>query len=415
VPAISHTSGGRSAIRLEADVAQSSGGYGRVVRFAVVRERLPRALGVSGVDLAVGVALAALGELDAWFGLWLGTRAVNALVVPAMGLSLAWRRRRPMLTLAIVMGGIILLSLAFGGSETSTLVFIAVVAVYSAAAHASDSELPVAIALMVLGVAVHDVRDPQIRNFGDAVWTTILWTLTFLVGLGMRRRQAQTRELEKEADTLRKERELAAAEAIAEERRRIARELHDIISHSLGVVVLQAGAAEQVLERDPERAREVLRSIRAAGLSAIDEMGTLLGLVRGEAEVSLEPQPSLADLDALIATTREAGLRVDRAIEGQRRELPAALELSAYRIVQEGLTNTLKHAGPVPAHVVVSFLVGELVVDVSDEGGGAVEGFGSGRGLAGIRERVAVFGGRLQAGPRPEGGWTLRAAFPVIR
>jgi signal transduction histidine kinase len=414
VAAISRTSGGRSAIRLEADVAKSSGGYGRVVRFGVVRERLPRALGVSGVDLAVGVALAALGELDAWFGLWLGTRAVNALVVPAMALSLAWRRRRPMLTLAIVMGGIILLSLAFGGSETSTLVFIAVVAVYSAAAHASDSELPIAIALMVFGVAVHDVRDPQIRNFGDAVWTTILWTLTFLVGLGMRRRHAQTRELEKEADTLRKEREVVAAEAVADERRRIARELHDIISHSLGVVVLQAGAAEQVLERDPERAREVLRSIRTAGLSAIVEMGTLLGLVRGEAEVSLEPQPSLADLDALIATTREAGLRVDLAIEGQRRELPAALELSAYRIVQEGLTNTLKHAGPVPAHVVVSFHVGELVVDVSDEGGGAVEGFGTGRGLAGIRERVAVFGGQLQAGPQPEGGWTLRAAFPVI-
>ena len=356
-----------------------------------------------------------LGELDAWFGLWLGTRWVNALAVPVMALSLAWRRHRPLAMLSIVMGGVVLLSLAFGGSETSTLVFITVVAVYSAAAHLSDRELPVAVALMVAAVAVHDLRDPQIQTFGDAIWTTILWTLTFLVGLGMRSRQAQTRALENEADKLRKERETAAVEAAAEERRRIARELHDIISHSLGVVVLQAGAAEQVLERDPDRARDALRSIRSSGLAAIDEMGALLGLVRGDAETSLEPQPSLADLKALVATTAEAGLRVELSIEGVPRALPAAIELSAYRIIQEGLTNSLKHAGPVAARIIVSYRPTELAVEVTDEGGSATHGFGSGRGLAGIRERVAVFGGRLQVGPRPNGGWSLRAAFPVGR
>jgi signal transduction histidine kinase len=382
------------------------------VRFALLRERLPRVLGVNPPDLAVAVALAVLGELDVWFGFWLGIRAVNALVVPVMALSLAWRRRRPLVTLSTVMGGVVLLSLAFGGSETSTLVFIAVVAVYSAAAHLSDRELPVAVVLMVAAVAVHDLRDPQIRNFGDAIWTTILWTLTFLVGLGMRSRQAQTRALESEAEALRKERETVGIEAAAEERRRIARELHDIISHSLGVMVLQAGAAEQVLERDPTRARDALKSIRSSGIAAIAEMGALLGLVRGDAEASREPQPTLADIAVLVATTRATGLAVDLTIDGDRRALPAALELSAYRIVQEGLTNALKHAGPVPTHVIVSYRTDELAIEVTDEGGSTGDGLGSGRGLAGIRERVSVFGGRLQAGPRPSGGWTLRAAFP---
>ena len=369
------------------------------------------------MDLAVAVALAVLGIADALHGGWHGPPAVNAIVVPAMALSLAWRRRQPLIVLAVVMGGLASLSLAFGGSETSTAVFINVVAVYSAAAHVSNAELPVAVALIAAGVAVHDLRDPDIAAFGDAIWNTILLGLTFLVGLGMRRREARTRALEQETEALRKEREIVAVEAAAEERRRIARELHDIISHSLGIVVLQAGAAEQVLERDPEGARAALRSIRSTGQAAIGEMGTLLGLVRGEVSSAAprEPQPSLADLDALIATTRESGLPVDLAVEGQRRSLAAALELSVFRIIQEGLTNALKHAGPVPTRVIMRFRADQLEIEVTDEGGGEANGHGSGRGLAGMRERVAVFGGQLDAGPRADGGWTLRAVLPVAR
>jgi len=380
-----------------------------------MRERLPGALGVRPGDLAVALALAVLGELDVWFGFWLGSRAVNAVAVPLMALSLAWRRSRPLVVLAVVMGGTVVLSLAFGGSETSTAVFITVVAVYSAAAYASDVELAVAVALIVAGIAVHDSHDPQIRSFSDAIWSTLMLGLSFLVGLGMRARQAQTHALEEQAAVLRKQQEVAGIEAAAEERGRIARELHDIISHSLGVVVLQAGAAEQMLERDPARVREALKAIRSTGLAAIVEMSTLLGLVRGDSVDSRQPQPSLSDLDALIATTRDAGLKVDLAIEGSRRALPAAVELSAFRIVQEGLTNALKHAGAVPTHVIVSYGSAELAVEVTDEGGSASSVPGSGRGLAGIRERVAVFGGRLQAGPRADGGWTVRAAFPIGR
>jgi signal transduction histidine kinase len=159
----------------------------------------------------------------------------------------------------------------------------------------------------------------------------------------------------------------------------------------------------------------MLHAIRATGQEAIAEVGTMLALVRGEAEALREPQPSLNDLDGLVARMRESGLHVDLGVDGQRRDLPAALELSAYRIVQEGLTNVLKHAGPARARVQLRYAEHDLELEVSDNGSGSLNGSGSRRGLAGIGERVEVFGGRFEAGPRPEGGWALRAALPLPR
>lgn len=381
---------------------------------ALIRIRAREAFGAPVADLALAVVLAVFAVLDVLLSPdWRGPVGVNAVVVPAMAFSLAWRRRRPTVSLAIVMGGLVFLSLAFGGSETWSGVFLTVLAVYSAAAYGSHPLL--AGALVAAGVAVYTVRDPQIETFGDAVWGSALLGLTFLAGLAGRGLQARTSAVEQRAEAIELEEEELAAAAAAEERQRIARELHDIISHSLGVLVFQAGAAEQVLARDPERAREVLRSIRATGQEAIGEMGMLLGLVRGDAEAAREPQPSLADLDRLVAKTREAGLAVDLTVEGELRTLPAALELSAFRVVQEGLTNAVKHAGPTATGVTVRYGAQELEVEVADEGDGSDNGLGSGRGLAGIGERVAVFGGQLEAGPRAGGGWRLRAVFPLAR
>ena len=331
---------------------------------------------------------------------------MNAAVVAVLAVALLWRRRRPLTVLAIVAAASVCLSLTFGASDSSTGFFFLVVAAYSAAAH---SEQP-GVAAIVVGVAIaaHDVRDPKVTSFGDALYAATVIALVFLVGLGMRARQARTATVERERDQV-------GATAAENERRRIARELHDIISHSLGVLVLQAGAAEQVLDRDPERAREVLRSIRTTGQQAIGELGTILALVRGEAESSRRPQPTLADLERLVTTTREAGLRVELEIDGTPCDLPAALELSAFRIVQEGLTNALKYAGD--ARVKVRLHYGErcLEVGVTDDGAGSANGPGTRRGLAGIGERVAVFGGRFEAGPRPEGGWSVHAALPLTR
>jgi signal transduction histidine kinase len=375
-----------------------------------VREMLSMPAG----DLALAGALALLALLDVLLTPdWRGPTAVNVVVVPLMALSLSWRRRWPLAVLAVVIGGLVFLSLAFGGSQAWSNVFITVVAVYSAAAH--GSEPLVAAVLAAAGVAVHDLRDPEIQTFGDAVWSSTLLALTFLAGLSGRALKARERTLVERAATLeREEKELAAA-AVAEERRRIARELHDIISHSLGVLVLQAGAAEQVLERDPKRAREVLESIRATGQDAIGEMNTLLGLVRGDAESSREPQPTLSDLEELVARMRDAGVPVDLTIEGRQRPLSAALELSAFRVVQEGLTNALKHAGGAPTSVTLRYGDEELEVSVENAAGTPGDGPGARRGLAGMRERVAVFGGRLDAGPRPGAGWAVRAGFPLAR
>jgi signal transduction histidine kinase len=238
---------------------------------AVGRRELPKA------DLALAGVLAVFAGLDVVLSPeWRGPVAINVVMAPAMALSLAWRRTQPLIALSAVTGGVVFLSLAFGSTQSWTNVFLTVVAVYSAVAHGSK---PLAVVVITaIGVAVATVQDPLIHTFGDAVWSSSLAGLTFLAGLAGRGLRVRAGALDHRAEALDAEEEQRAAAAVAEERQRIARELHDIISHSLGVVVLQAGAAEQVLQRDPERAREVLQFIRATGQEAIGEMGTLLGL-----------------------------------------------------------------------------------------------------------------------------------------
>lgn len=344
---------------------------------------------------------------------WRGPAAVNVVVVTMMGLSLAWRRLRPLLTLCVVMGGLTLLSLAFGASQAWASVFITVIAVYSVADHGSN--LLVAIPIIAAAIIVRDLNDPMIETFTDALWSSSVTTLIFAAGLTGRSLHLKKRTIETREMALEREEAEVATMAVAEERRRIARELHDILSHNLGVLVLQAGAAEQILEQDPERAREALRWIRRTGQEAIGEMGTLLGLVRGEPETSREPQPSLGDLQQLVERTRAAGASVELEIKGDQRQLPAALELSAFRVVQEGLTNAVKHASSSRIRVMLGYREHELEVEVSNDGIAGTHGRGSRRGLAGLRERLAVFGGQLQAGPDPSGGWILRAVFPLAR
>ena len=365
-------------------------------------------------DLALAGVLAVFAELDVLLSSgWRGPIAVLAVVVPGLAVSLIWRRTYPLLPLSVVMGGFSLLSVAFGASQEWSFVFLTTVAVYSAAANALN--LYVVVAVAAVGSAIITLNDPAIHSFGDAIWTSSLLGLTFVAGLGGRSLHARRTDLEHRAEALQRQEEERAAMAAAEERRRIARELHDIVAHSLGVLVLQAGAAEQILDRDPERAREVLKSIRATGLEAIGELGTLLGLVRGDRDESRQPLPSLADLNSLIDKTRNAGLAVELKIEGDRRRLPAAIELSAFRVVQEGLTNALKHGGLTTAQVVVRYREHDLEVEVADDGQGSHAGNGSRHGLPGLRERLTVFGGTLEVGPRPGGGWRLWAQFPLAR
>jgi signal transduction histidine kinase len=201
---------------------------------------------------------------------------------------------------------------------------------------------------------------------------------------------------------------------VAEERLRIARELHDVVGHSLGVIVVQAGAERATLAPGQETTRDTLVTIEQTGREALSEMRRLLDLMRrDDEEVALAPQPSLAHLDALVEKVRAAGLSVQLRIEGEEVRLPSGIDLSAYRIVQEALTNALKHAGPTRATVTVRYAEDGLELEIADEGrGGATAGDGVGHGLAGMGERVALYGGTLRTGTRAGGGYAVNVRLP---
>jgi signal transduction histidine kinase len=232
----------------------------------------------------------------------------------------------------------------------------------------------------------------------------------------VRQRRHRTDDLERHAAALEADRQALAREAVADERARIAREMHDAVAHSVSVMVLQAGAAEHVLATSPERARESLVTIQEIGREAIVELRRMLGLLRDPvADASLAPQPGVGRLDALLEQVRAAGLPVELTVEGEPRRLPPGIDRSAYRIVQEGLTNTLKHAGPAHASVRLRYDDRALELEVLDDGRGPQDAGEGGFGLLGMRERAALYGGVLATDARPSGGYALRARLPLER
>jgi signal transduction histidine kinase len=211
-----------------------------------------------------------------------------------------------------------------------------------------------------------------------------------------------------------RERDVAAREAVVEERARIARELHDAVAHSVSMMVIQAGAERRVLGPGDGSTREVLQTIEQIGRGALTEMRRLVGMLRTDSSDGLAPQPTLADLPTLMTQVREAGLPVEFQVDGERRELPVGIELSAYRIVQEALTNALKHAGRAHAAVSVRYRPDSLELEITDDGAGIPADVpGGGHGLAGIRERVTLYGGKFDASARPAGGFAVRVLLPV--
>jgi signal transduction histidine kinase len=249
------------------------------------------------------------------------------------------------------------------------------------------------------------------------------WALMLVVGMGVwlagnsvRERQQRVDLLEERAVRLQRERELSMRVARADERQRIARELHDVVAHSVSVMVVQAGAARTMLTRQPSQAAESLLAVEASGRQALSELRNMLGLLTEiDPEPELAPQPGLEQIDALVARVSQAGLPVDVRVDGSRpRDLSPGLDLTAYRIIQEALTNTLKHANGARAQVHIEYGEHELLVEVLDSGGTLLtNGGGSGRGILGMQERVALYGGQLDAAQQPEGGFAVRASLPV--
>jgi signal transduction histidine kinase len=308
------------------------------------------------------------------------------------------------------------------------------------AAIATQQE-PVALSLVAMFIGIYSVavysrwrRQFLIWLLIGSLWLGISfpesspsmpsWALMLVVGMGVwlagnsvRQRQQRVDLLEERSIRLERERELSMRVARADERQRIARELHDVVAHSVSVMVVQAGAARMMLTRQPSEAAESLQAVESSGREALTELRNMLGLLTEvEAQPELAPQPGLEQLDALVARVNQAGLPVDVRVEGCRpRDLSPGLDLTAYRIVQEALTNTLKHASGSKAEVHIEYGEHDLRVEVVDSGGGTrlTERGGSGRGLLGMRERVALYGGQLDAGQRPGGGFAVRASLPV--
>jgi signal transduction histidine kinase len=247
-----------------------------------------------------------------------------------------------------------------------------------------------------------------------------LFAIAWVIGDNIRTRRAYLAELEARATRLEREREEKAEREVIEERTRIARELHDVIAHNVSVMVVQASAGEELFDADPERARESLSSVAATGRAALTELRRLLGVIRVEESdrpaASYTPQPGMEYLDELVRQVRETGLAVGLSVLGEPRELPEGVGLCAYRIVQEALTNTLRHAKASEAHVSVRYAPDALELQVLDDGRGAPAtngGPGTGHGLIGMRERVALFGGELSARSRPDQGYEVRARIPL--
>jgi signal transduction histidine kinase len=345
-----------------------------------------------------------------------GTLILGCALVLLHTLSLVARRRFPGAVLALVVGS----GLAFAALDLPPdLLGVAIlVAVYSVAAYGSWSVALAGLAgveVALVAVQLTPGRtgaDTLVGNLGVVAAAWLLGRFAHNYRTYAARLEERTTELEQARDEL-------ARRAVTEERLRLARELHDVVAHAMSVIAVQSGVGAHVADTNPQEAAKALAAIEATSRAALEELRRLLGVLRQEDEPqgALAPVPGLADLDSLLAEVGKAGLAVKLQINGTRPPLPAGVDLSAYRIVQEALTNVVKHAGPAHAQVVVGYRDHEVTVEVTDDGRGAVppasDGrVGSGHGLIGMRERVQAFGGDLQTGPRPGGGFRVAARLP---
>ncbi|MDX6554570.1 MAG: hypothetical protein QOD86_765 [Miltoncostaeaceae bacterium] len=325
----------------------------------------------------------------------------------ALFVPLALRHRMPVALMALVAaGGLAGSWLPKAVTDVEAVGLILLVAVYGGAAHTSGRRTVAAGGLTVLAAVAALAADPDGFNFAGVLFFSLLFGGPWAAGRVVRRRRVGEARMQEERD--------AARAAIADERARIARELHDVVAHAISVIVLQARGGRRLLDTEPEEARGALSTIERTGQQALTEMRRLVGLLREDGpDLPLAPQPGLGRLVALVGQVRDAGLPVELAVEGAPVGVPPGVDLSAFRIVQEALTNALKHAGPARARVLLRYEPDGIWLDVSDDGtGGAGGADGMGHGLAGIRERVALFGGDMDAGPREGGGFAVRARLP---
>jgi signal transduction histidine kinase len=379
--------------------------------------------------VAAGLATALFASMSAGTGLPHGTLALGYGLVLLHTLPLAVRRRFPGAVLALVVAsGLAGIALFLPPFFLGPAILVAV---YSVAAYGRQWVSLAGLAAVEVALVAVQAQAGRVIKFEDLaarpppagpqlVGFMGILAAAWLLGHFAHNYRAYAVRLEERTAELERARVELARRAVAEERLRLARELHDVVAHAMSVIAVQSGVGAHVADSRPEEVGKALAAIEATSRSALTELRRLLGVLRqdGEPQASLAPVPGLADLDALLAEVTKAGLAVKLRVQGRPAPLPAGLDLSAYRIVQEALTNVVKHAGPATAQVTICYRDQEVAVEVTDDGRGvgAVAGDGrrgTGHGLIGMRERVAAFGGDLEVGPRPGGGFRVAARLPV--
>jgi signal transduction histidine kinase len=369
------------------------------------------------VDLAVSAVMAGV---PVWW--WHQFRLGGLIYGVLLGVALLWRRRRPLLVLALVFALVAVAApvrVDGTGLHEGMLLLSVAVAVHAVIAHAASLRVAVAGALVgLLGAAlVVEGRSSYAEG-----WSLIFGMVDLLApaavvwaaGVSVRVFRQQRVSAAERRENAERERVQLARIAVAEERAEIARELHDIVAHSLSVMVLQANGGEYAFDHEPERARQALRTIGATGRDALDEVKHLVEFLRADGGGPVLEPATLKQLTTLAGQSRAAGLTVDLVVDGTPPEVPGGVALAVYRIVQESLTNTLKHAGPDPvATVRVTYRPEAIEVEVTDSGVNRNAPSPGGHGLVGMRERVALHGGTFDAGPSLGGGWRVRASIPA--
>ncbi|MET0616053.1 MAG: histidine kinase [Thermoleophilaceae bacterium] len=365
---------------------------------------------VAGLVVIETIDLATTSELE-------GPLVLNLVVMTGIALSFLWRRSQPIVTALVTLVGLVVMAVFLTQPPNLVSAVLMLIATgYAVGRHMGGrpSAIFVTFGAAVI-VTLSILYDPNDILFP----VTFFWIVPWLAGRTIRNQTRLARELSEKAERAQHAREEDERRAIALERSRIARELHDVLAHNLSVMVVQAAGARQVLEKNPERAVEAASLIERTGREALAEIRQLFGPVRrGGGAEPLSGAQSIARVDDLARRAREAGLRVELRVTGDAVELPAGIDLAAYRIVQEALTNTLKHSPGARARVTVAYEPNEIVLSVEDDGEGPRDdyelgGAGGGHGLVGMRERAAVYGGVVQAGRGPDGGFAVRARLPT--
>ena len=380
-------------------------------------------------DVVVVLTLAASGLIQLWStdaGSLQGGRHVHAVLLLASTVPLLARRRHAILVFVTIVAAS-WIQFKLGGGLGQPF-FAGVLALYSVGAHAGAPQTflgPASIALQAVAIDIPRLRDGAPPDEVLPAWFILVGVWAF--GRWMRHRQAHAAILVQRTEAAEKEaidQAERADQAVQQERARIAHELHDLVAHSMGIIVIQAQGAQRVLTENPTRALSALSAIEATGRNGLAEMRRLLDLLGPEPKDhaalgggTTEPQPSLSGLDDLVDRVRRTGLDVELDVDGAVRELAPGLELCGYRVVQEALTNALKHAGPSSVRVNVTYEPDFVDISVADDGAGQGDRIPAtsrtGHGLVGMRERVDLYGGSLAAGPGPEGGYSIHVRLPL--